>query len=214
MTRAKLSAPKGEGALALEDFDGARRRARRAGRPRGARRAGGTASAGVIDRLVGTFGRANVCVELQRHFRRDEESDNHTLRDLASAFRVPVMATNGVRFATPEARPLYDVLTCIRHKTTLAHAGRRLTFNAERYLKPPRSWPGSSPICRRRSLATETLAERLEFTLADLGYRFPDYPVPAGEIAVVVSAEDWRKSARGNATGRITIGRARRFDAS
>src|SRR4030095_6510395 len=27
----------------------------------------------------------------------------------------------------------------------------------------------------------EELAERLSFTLADLGYRFPDYPVPAGE---------------------------------
>ena len=27
----------------------------------------------------------------------------------------------------------------------------------------------------------EALAERLEFTLDDLGYRFPDYPVPAGE---------------------------------
>ena len=29
--------------------------------------------------------------------------------DLAAAFRLPVMASNGVRFASPEARPLYDV---------------------------------------------------------------------------------------------------------
>jgi error-prone DNA polymerase len=31
---------------------------------------------------------------------------------------------------------------------------------------------------------TEALAERLEFTLANLGYRFPDYPVPDGESQV------------------------------
>jgi error-prone DNA polymerase len=46
-----------------------------------------------------------------------------SLLDLGAAFRVPVMAANGVRFATPEARTLYDVFTCLRHKTTLAEAG-------------------------------------------------------------------------------------------
>ena len=61
-------------------------------------------------------------VELQRHFRRDEEADNATLLDLAAAFRVPIVATNGVRFATPRERPLFDVLTCIHHHTTLAQA--------------------------------------------------------------------------------------------
>ncbi len=75
---------------------------------------------GLVDRLVGIFGRANVYVELQRHFQRDETADNDTLITLASAFRVPILATNGVRFAAPDERPLYDVLTCIRHKTTLA----------------------------------------------------------------------------------------------
>ena len=52
--------------------------------------------------------------------------DNQALVELASAFHVPVIATNGVRFASPDARPLYDVLTCLRHKTTIARAGRRL----------------------------------------------------------------------------------------
>ena len=32
-------------------------------------------------------------------------------------FHVPIVATNGVRFADPAERPLFDVLTCIRHKT-------------------------------------------------------------------------------------------------
>ena len=54
---------------------------------------------GLLDRLVGLFGRGNVYVELQRHLLRDEESDNAALTQLAQAFRVPVVATNGVRFA-------------------------------------------------------------------------------------------------------------------
>src|SRR5262245_14350799 len=136
ITRMKLRAPKGEGALGLDDLDGWTRglvalagRAVLDGRRYGV--------GGLLDRLVGIFGRANVYVELQRHFRRDEERDAGVLATLASAFRVPTIVTNGVRFATPASRQLFDVLTCIHHHTTLAEAGRRLAPNAERYLKPP-----------------------------------------------------------------------------
>ena len=101
--------------------------------------------------------------------------------DLASAFHLPVVATNGVRFAEPADRPLYDVLTCIRHKTTLAHAGRRLTWNAERYLKAPDAMARLFSDLPEAIAGTRALAERLEYTMADLGYRFPEYPVPAGE---------------------------------
>src|SRR5439155_22935 len=59
------------------------------------------------------------------------------LADLAAAHRVPVVATNDVRHAAPEGRPLLDVLTCIRLGTTLDQAGRRLLANTERHLKPP-----------------------------------------------------------------------------
>ena len=180
VTRMKLSAPKGEGALALDDFDGAvGGLIALAGRAviNGPRYGVG----GVVDRLVGTFGRANVCVELQRHLLRDEESDNHTLRDLASAFHLPVIATNGVRFADVPARPLYDVLTCIRHKTTLEHAGRRLSWNAERYLKPAEAMARLFADMPEAIVGTRELADRLEYSMTDLGYRFPEYPVPPGE---------------------------------
>ena len=127
------------------------------------------------------FGAANTRIELQRHLLRDEEADNAALRDLASAFHVPVIATNGVRFAEPASRPLYDVLTCIRHKTTLERAGRRLTCNAERYLKAPDAMARLFADLPEALAGTRELAERLEYTMADLGYRFPEYPVPHGE---------------------------------
>jgi error-prone DNA polymerase len=180
VTRMKLGAPKGEGALTLDHLDGhVRGLVALIGRAaiNGPRFGVG----GLVDRLVGVFGAPNVCIEVQRHLHRDEESDNHALLDLASAFHVPVVATNGVRFAAPADRPLYDVLTCIRHKTTLERAGRRLSVNAERYLKPPASMVRLFGDLPAAVAGTRDLADRLEYTMADLGYRFPDYPVPPGE---------------------------------
>jgi error-prone DNA polymerase len=180
ISRMKRRSPKGEGALALEELDG---------------HVGGLVAlvgraamigprfgvGGLVDRIVGTFGAPNVCVEVQRHLLRDEEADNQALVDLASAFHLPVVATNGVRFAEPADRPLYDALTCIRHKTTLERAGRRLAWNAERYLKPPEAMARLFADMPQAVAATRELADRLGYTMADLGYRFPEYPVPAGE---------------------------------
>src|SRR2546428_1602082 len=125
ITRMKMRAPKGEGALTLEELDGATAglvalagRAVLDGRRHGV--------GGLLDRLVAVFGRDRVYVELQRHSRRDAERDNQALASLAAALRVPTIATNGVRFATPAERPLFDVLTCIHHHTDLAAGGRRL----------------------------------------------------------------------------------------
>jgi error-prone DNA polymerase len=180
ITRMKMRAPKGQGALALEDLEGFTTglvalvgRAALDGRRYGV--------GGLVDRLVGLFGRQQVYVELQRHFRRDEETDNRTLLDLASAFRVPIVATNGVRFAKPSARPLFDVLTCIHHRTDLVHLGRRLAPNAERFLKPPADMARLFDDVPEAVAQARELADRLQYTMANLGYQFPDYPVPSGE---------------------------------
>ena len=180
VTTMKLRSPKGEGALTLEDLDG---------QVSGLIALVGRAAidgprfgvGGLIDRLVGIFGSGNVAVELQRHLLRDEEADNHALVDLASAFHLTTVATNGVRFAEPIDRPLYDVLTCIRHKTTLERAGRRLSWNAERYLKPPDAMVRLFSDMPAAIAGARELADRLEYTMSDLGYRFPEYPVPPGE---------------------------------
>ncbi len=91
------------------------------------------------------------------------------------------MVTIGVKFANVSDRPLYDVITCIRHKTTLVRAGRRLARNAERYLKPPVNMAKLFQDLPVAIKSTQELAERLDYTMADLGYRFPEYPVPSDE---------------------------------
>ena len=180
VTRMKMRSAKGEGALALEELDGSTAGlVALGGRPLldGQRYGVG----GLLDRLVGLFGRRGVCVELQRHLLRDEESDNVALDALARAFRVPVIATNGVRFAAPADRPLFDVLTCVHQRTTLDAAGRLLARNAERYLKSPEAMAQLFADRPEALAGGAALAERLEYTMADLGYRFPAYPVPQGE---------------------------------
>ena len=180
VTRMKLASPKGEGALPLDALDG-QTRGLVALVGRAALDANRYGVGGLLDRVVGLFGRDRTYVELQRHFRRDEEADTQALVAMADAFRVPVLATNGVRFATPAARPLFDVLTCIHHHTNLAEAGRRLAPNAERYLKSPAQMADLFADMPHAVHHTRDLADRLQFTMADLGYRFPEYPVPPGE---------------------------------
>jgi error-prone DNA polymerase len=135
----------------------------------------------MLDRLVDSFGRDNVYLEIQRHFLREEEWRNQCIVDAARARNLPLVATNGVCCHEAAARGVLDVLACIRHHTDLDHAGRLLAPNAERHLK--------SAATMRRIFAdlpdavdnTLRIAERIDFSLSNLGYEFPRYPVPDGE---------------------------------
>jgi error-prone DNA polymerase len=134
-----------------------------------------------IDRLIAIFGPKNVYVELQRHFHREEESRNRLAIDLARAFHLPLLATNGVHYAIPKARELADAFTAIRHHRTLSTAGRLLARNSERHLKSPQEMQQLFADLPEAIANTQELSNRLEFTLNDLGYEFPLYPVPEGE---------------------------------
>jgi len=135
-------------------------------------------------KLKQTMGDGNVYVEIQRHFDRRQERFNQALKALARKARLPLIAANGVRYASPSGRLLHDVLTCIRHHTTLDSAGKLLNLNAERHLKPPSAMEMIFADCPSAAARSGELAQRLEFTLKDLGYRFPDYPVPEGESQI------------------------------
>src|SRR2546423_9683186 len=134
----------------------------------------------LIATLIDAFGRENVFVELQRHFIRGEERINRELIDVAGAYQLPLLATNGVQYAKPYGREVLDVFTCIREYTHLDAAGKLLTQNAERHLKSDRQMRAIFTDCPEAIENTSRLAERLTFSLENLGYEFPEYPVPAG----------------------------------
>src|SRR5437588_5888047 len=133
-----------------------------------------------IDRIAGVF-KNRTHVELQRHRRRDEEHQNIALIDIAKKLRLPILATNGVRYARPEDKELHDVLTCIREGVNVETAGRLLGVNRERHVKGPAEMSRLFADLPRALDHAWELSQTLEFTLADLGYQFPDYPLPPGE---------------------------------
>ena len=143
---------------------------------------GGRAKAqSVLERLCAVYGRGRVYVELQRHRQRDEEARNQALLGLAATERLPVIATNGVRTATEKDRELLDVLTSIRHHVPLDRAGRLLALNAQRCLRPAGEMAALFRDLPEAVANTSVVSSRLEFTLNNLGYQFPHYPVPEGE---------------------------------
>ena len=131
--------------------------------------------------LIELFGKKNVYAELQRHFDREEEARNHLVIELARRNRLPLLATNGVSHATPARREVSDVFTCIRNHVRLETAGRLLAHNSERYLKSGERMAKLFADLPEAIANTVELSSRLKFTLEDLGYEFPKYPVPSGE---------------------------------
>jgi error-prone DNA polymerase len=187
ITKMKLRAKKGEGSIREEELEehaqglicltgGAE------GPLAAALRHGGIEEAcKQVERLIGWFGRGNVYIELQRHFHREEETRNRAAIAIARSLNLPLLATNGVCYATAKDRELCDAFTAIRHHRTLSTAGRLLARNSERHLKSPQEMQqlfADLPEALRNTLE---LSARLEFTLNDLGYQFPRYPVPDGE---------------------------------
>ncbi|MCB1078094.1 MAG: PHP domain-containing protein, partial [Verrucomicrobiae bacterium] len=156
-----------------------------------------------LRRLTRIFGKENVAVQIQRHRVRGEEWTNRRLIDLAGAHGLPVIASNSVTSATRQGRIVADAFTCLRHHTHLDLAGTLLARNGERHLKSPRQM--AALFADRPDALTNTLclADRVEYTLENLGYHFPDYPVPEGHDAASFLREQAYHGAR-ERWGRIT----------
>jgi error-prone DNA polymerase len=187
LTRIKMRAAKGEGAAGwgdLEEHVGGL--VCLTGGPQGPvahrlERDGHEAARATLDRLTGLFGRFNVFAELQRDLSRESEAQNEWLRAEAGQRKLALLASNAPLMAERAERPLLDTLTCIRHGTTIAEAGRLLVRNSERFLRPPSEMERLFADCPAAVANTGELALRLVFTMKDIGYRFPDYPLPPGQ---------------------------------
>jgi error-prone DNA polymerase len=102
------------------------------------------------------------------------------LKALSAQTGVPLIALNAPLYATPEDRPLQDVMTCIREKTTIHDAGRRFNANAERHLKSEAEMARLFADAPEAMAETQNLLNRISFTLDDLRYEYPHEPVPPG----------------------------------
>jgi error-prone DNA polymerase len=187
LSRAHLRAPKGEskvrwdelsefasGLVALTgDHEGSVVRA--------LQRDANNEAEGRLQQLKKIFGAGNLFVELQRHCVRGEDHVINDLLALAAAHRLPLLATNGVLYARPYGRQVLDVFTCIREHTHLDAAGKLLARNSERYFKDGETMARLFADLPGAIENTGILADRLRFSLENLGYEFPKYPLPPDE---------------------------------
>src|SRR4030081_290793 len=116
-------------------------------------------------------------------YRGDDKRRLSRLQRIAVTAGVPLLATNEVLYHHPARRPLQDVLTCIREKTTIDAAGKRLEANAERYLKPADEMAGLFRDVREAIAKPMRFAGRINFSLNKLKSQSPDEPVRPGKTA-------------------------------
>src|SRR5574343_610452 len=127
--------------------------------------------------LAGRFpGRCWIAVEL--HAGPDDATRLDGLQALGTACGLPLVAAGDVHMHVKARRPVQDVLTALRLKTTVFEAGYALVANGERHLR--------SRLRLARLYPPELLAESLKiaalcrFSLAELRYEYPEEIVPAG----------------------------------
>jgi error-prone DNA polymerase len=115
-----------------------------------------------------------------RHRREEEVVQEARLRERAMRFGFSLCAANEILYHTPARRRLQDVLTAIRHGIPITSCGRKLKSNAEYGLKPPYAFAklfGDDPAAVDRTLE---IAERCEFSLNEIRYRYPSEELPNG----------------------------------
>jgi error-prone DNA polymerase len=99
---------------------------------------------------------------------------------LAREHGLSLLATNDVLYHHPERRPLHDVMTAIRHKTTVAQAGWLLEAHAERHLKSPDEMVRMFARWPHAITAARDLADACGFGLKQLEYEYPKEICPGG----------------------------------
>ena len=141
-----------------------------------------------LGRLAESFG-GRVAVECWDHALASERAVVPQLIALAGSLDLPWLVTNDVHYATPRGRLVHDVLTCLRHQTTLDAAGVLLRPNNEWYLRRPEKVAHRWRHYPEGIAATRAVAEQCAFRMAALTPTLPAFPTPPG-----VSADDYLAS--------------------
>jgi len=126
-----------------------------------------------LARMAATFGpRASMALTLRR--RPNDQLRLHELAEMAAEAGVAPVVTNDVLYADPSQRMLQDVVTCIRHTTTIDAAGFRRERHADRYLKPPEEMQRLFPRYPQALARSVEILQRCRFSMDELAYQYPE----------------------------------------
>ncbi|MEL7689534.1 error-prone DNA polymerase [Citromicrobium bathyomarinum] len=130
-------------------------------------------------------------------YRGDDIARIDRLDAMARAHGLALLATNDVHYHTPERRPLNDVMTAIRHKTTVEAAGQLLHANAERHLKSPQDMVRLFARWPHAIMTSRDIADACDFSLDELQYEYPDEILPDGMAPqAFLEQETWEGAKR------------------
>lgn len=114
-------------------------------------------------------------------YRGDDRAHIAMLNSLSNQLGTQLLATNDVLYHEKSRRPLQDVITCIREKTTIDKAGFLLAANAERHLKRPEEMARLFEGHEHALNATLNIMHACTFNLDELKYEYPEETVPEGK---------------------------------
>jgi error-prone DNA polymerase len=136
-----------------------------------------------LHRMKEALGNAPLYLAVSHVYRGDDRARIAAIAELGERCGMPIIATNDVLYHHKDRRPLQDVVTCIREKTTLREAGLRLEANAERHIKSPEEMARIFKGFEQALARTLEIVEACTFSLDDLKYEYPDEPVPPGRTS-------------------------------
>ncbi|MEQ8785755.1 MAG: error-prone DNA polymerase [Pirellulaceae bacterium] len=139
----------------------------------------GSHSAANVRQYAEVFGdRVYLLLELLRG--ADDRRHLDEMLALSQRARVPLAAAGDVRYHVPKRRVLADVLTAIRHGTTVAEAKELLEANAQRHLRTLDDLANVYADAPDALHRTREVAERCNFSLDELRYEYPEELAPPG----------------------------------
>jgi error-prone DNA polymerase len=123
------------------------------------------------------------CYLLAELFRgADDRAKLLQLQKLAHNVGIPLVAAGDVHYHVPARMVLHDVLTAIRHGTTVSAAeGTHLFPNAERHLRSLAEIHEIFSDAPEAITRTIEIAERCRFSLDELKYQYPKELAPSGK---------------------------------
>ncbi|MDH5357094.1 MAG: DNA polymerase III subunit alpha [Gammaproteobacteria bacterium] len=132
-------------------------------------------------------------LELIRTGRGDEERYINAALDLAVRHDLPVVATNDVRFLTPDQFEAHEAKVCINEGRLLDDPRRVRHYSEQQYLKTPAEMVALFSDIPEAIENTIEIAKRCNVELT-LGEHFlPDFPVPEGmTIAEFFTQESYK----------------------
>ncbi|MDP2322657.1 MAG: DNA polymerase III subunit alpha [Gammaproteobacteria bacterium] len=124
--------------------------------------------------------RGDFYVELQRTGRTQDDDYLHAAVQFAATGGLPVVATNDVRFLTPDEFDAHEARVCIQTGRVLGDPGRPRLYSEQQYLRSPAEMSALFADLPEALENSVEIARRCHLALSLGETHLPDYAVPDG----------------------------------